>query len=608
MNKKNKKQIKTQNKSTYLCLLPVLLCAAIIPTIVFLKEVPVTENIKAFWPQRINYDFFSFYKILYLNILAGCAISCWLIKDFCIEKKSKFILKAKKYNILFLAFSLFVILSTVFSEYKNIALYGYPDRYEGMFTWLSYAIFFFVTTQLFTKKENRKLLQKALFFSGIIVSLIGAFQFFELDIFQTYQGRKMILPIERYNLIDVLKFNFPKHQIYSTLFNTNNVGSFIALFFPFTILMFLNEFKIKIKIVYGVLSLLFFINFLGCRSRAGYLGVIISVVISSIIYLISVFYLKKNREKDFSKKMKTNILWSSFLIILFFLIFTLMNKVSDGALSGQVNRLKQEALTINTRSKNIRLKDILLEGNKVSLVFDDLFLIIAFEDKSFYFYDENYDRIIYTIDNEYVLLHDVRYQDVSVRYIINQALFRIKIQKYSFDIVYNNRFYLNGSQGLLSQLRDIDKKFFAGKEHLATKRGYIWSRTIPVLKTSLMYGKGADTFPLYFPQDDYVGKILAYGHSNILIDKPHNMYLQIALNTGLLSLIIFIIIIILYFFDSLKSIYLSNNYIVLGYMSSILAFLIAGVFNDSLVSVTPIFFLFLALAVIENNTEKNSFL
>jgi len=71
-------------------------------------------------------------------------------------------------------------------------------------------------------------------------------------------------------------------------------------------------------------------------------------------------------------------------------------------------------------------------------------------------------------------------------------------------------------------------------------RGYIWSRTIPMMKDTLFLGHGADTFSIYFPQDDYIGKFNSGTFSNvvnILIDKPHNMYFGIIIGTGGISLL-----------------------------------------------------------------------
>lgn len=71
-------------------------------------------------------------------------------------------------------------------------------------------------------------------------------------------------------------------------------------------------------------------------------------------------------------------------------------------------------------------------------------------------------------------------------------------------------------------------------------RGYIWSRTIPILPDYLVLGAGPDCFLYEFPQDDILGKLYAYGTGSIVVDKPHNLYLQIFVNEGGIALLAFL--------------------------------------------------------------------
>lgn len=48
---------------------------------------------------------------------------------------------------------------------------------------------------------------------------------------------------------------------------------------------------------------------------------------------------------------------------------------------------------------------------------------------------------------------------------------------------------------------------FKGHERSLSGRGYIWGRTIPLLKKFLLWGSGPDTFTVKFPQTDYVMKV-----------------------------------------------------------------------------------------------------
>ena len=48
-------------------------------------------------------------------------------------------------------------------------------------------------------------------------------------------------------------------------------------------------------------------------------------------------------------------------------------------------------------------------------------------------------------------------------------------------------------------------KPFDGKEKMGSARIYNWSRTIPLLKDTLLVGFGPDTFSKVFPQNDFFG-------------------------------------------------------------------------------------------------------
>ena len=152
---------------------------------------------------------------------------------------------------------------------------------------------------------------------------------------------------------------------------------------------------------------------------------------------------------------------------------------------------------------------------------------------------------------------------------------------------------------------------FTGKEKLGSARGYIWSRSIPLIKNNLILGSGPDTFIYQFPQNDLIGKYYTYDTPNIIIDKPHNLYLQIALNDGLIALIAFLFIMLVYVFDSIRLYSFKrdyNNDQILGIATclSVVGYLFAGIFNDSVIDVAPIFWIVLGVGVAINFINSNN--
>jgi O-Antigen ligase len=144
-----------------------------------------------------------------------------------------------------------------------------------------------------------------------------------------------------------------------------------------------------------------------------------------------------------------------------------------------------------------------------------------------------------------------------------------------------------------------------GHEDMASARVYIWSRSIPLLRDTFFVGYGPDTFAAVFPQQDFAGKYLAYGTSEMLVDKPHNFYLQAALSTGVLS-VIALILLFLSFVRSASQVYWSQFrreevwFIGLGCFAGVVGYLCAGTFNDSVVSVAPLFWILLGAGMRAN--------
>ena len=112
-----------------------------------------------------------------------------------------------------------------------------------------------------------------------------------------------------------------------------------------------------------------------------------------------------------------------------------------------------------------------------------------------------------------------------------------------------------------------------------------------------------------------IAKLYAYDTPIMTVDKPHNMYLQIAFSDGLIALIAFLITAILYIVDSfklyaLKAKYTASEALGAATTLSILGYLAAGMFNDSNISVAPIFWIIFGVGFALNyinkaNKEKN---
>lgn len=141
---------------------------------------------------------------------------------------------------------------------------------------------------------------------------------------------------------------------------------------------------------------------------------------------------------------------------------------------------------------------------------------------------------------------------------------------------------------------------------IGSGRGYIWIRTIEMMEDTLILGKGPDTFAFYFPLKDPVKFLCGFKQ---IVDKPHNMYMQIGVNIGGIALLAFLIMIIIYFVQSVKVLWNTklehqSSVIALGLFTACIGYLVAGFFNDSVVSVAPVFWTIFGLSLASNEIVK----
>jgi O-antigen ligase len=144
-------------------------------------------------------------------------------------------------------------------------------------------------------------------------------------------------------------------------------------------------------------------------------------------------------------------------------------------------------------------------------------------------------------------------------------------------------------------------------------RGYIWIRSLQMAGKTVLLGRGPDTFALYFPNDDPYKSF--YGQPDTFIDKPHNMYLQTWLNLGGLAALAFLVMLGLHTYQTIKVLRQSRAVddrfvLALGLFTGWLAYLVAGFFYDSAVSVAPVFWIIFGLSMAVNRmllgqTNKN---
>ena len=162
--------------------------------------------------------------------------------------------------------------------------------------------------------------------------------------------------------------------------------------------------------------------------------------------------------------------------------------------------------------------------------------------------------------------------------------------------------YVKGFKNKKLAIRPIPQIGFKGFDANMSGRAFIWSRSLPLLSDTLFIGKGPDTYPAYFPQDDFRGQLNVLGKLTWVVDKPHNFYIQIAHAAGLPGLLFFVILIACVIWwllsKSNKLFFVHEHQLLnLGLAAALASYAFSILFNDSLVAVAPVFWVILGVGV-----------
>lgn len=253
---------------------------------------------------------------------------------------------------------------------------------------------------------------------------------------------------------------------------------------------------------------------------------------------------------------------------------------------------------------------VTLNDNRFHFETETETVVVVLEEDEFILLDENEHTLLYTIkenvDKNGVAIttayfDDARYAGYSMQLISGGALFRWYKKTIPLIVTEGKLTIMTKENVYESHIEAPAVWGFEGKEGFASSRGYIWSRSIPLMRETMFVGAGPDAFAMMFPQTDIAGKINWFGDINILVDKPHNWYLQMAINTGGISLIAMLVFLAWYLLIGIKiknePVIAGGRLIHIGIMSGVVGYLVAAVFNDSNVSVSPVFWVILGLGL-----------
>lgn len=575
-------------------MLPVLFFTAVIIVITRMAayERPMSQF---FWSGGDGdlSDFFSYFKA---EAILFCAAAAFILLLYRVFVQSLYIKRSHVY-IPMVLYALLVLLSYFFSDYKLFALWGWNDRFEGTLVLLSYMIMLFYVINTVNSERNVKWLIYLLAAVSALLGLLGLTQALDLDFFRTVIGKKLITPSWFWDELDNLSFTFQNKEIYQTVYNINYVSFYLTLLIPLFGLLFIRSVMLGKKeplykkLLWGALFALLIFNLIGSASSGGLMGMAFLVVIAVIIL---------------NKKI---LLWRKPVAILL-VITVVIGGISFNrwmpefslAIGGVTGAAQQK---IEEQVVKHRIDYMETDGNSVILGYqgDQVIFTTYPEDPSVVTVkDSNGTDLSLTrenTDHPSFRIEDARFDWITVKPAKdnqeNQYLV-IMTDGYEWPFLIDKAGvrYRTGTGGII-KLYQVESIGWENNQAFGSGRGYIWSRTLPMMKDTILLGHGADTYCIYFPHEDYVGKYNAGWNINLIVDKPHNMYMGIAIGTGMLSLLALLVIFGIYAVQSFL-LYRREQYdneltfVGAGIFLGICGFLAAGLVNDSSVSTMPMFY------------------
>jgi hypothetical protein len=581
-------------------LLPILFIVGILPLIVFAKVIEVEGLERINWKGgATSIDFFSYYKSVIFVAISYVSVILLVL----LRLTGQFRFRILKYHIKFYiplaVYIVFVIASFFNADYRIVASRGFIELFQGVYVLIGYALVVAAVMNYVQNEKHVRAIVGAYILVGSVTAVIGIGQYFGFDFFRTMFARYLILPEYLHHIAETLEFTFGKYTIYATMYNTNFVGSFAAILLPLSFALFMYAEDKRQVILSGIFVALMAFVWVGSNSRAGYLGVAFGFIFVILL---------------FRKQLKQNVKRLSAVLVSFLVIVIIMNAASGGRVLREFGSLDIGAETqrLETGSQERpRFENLIFDGNSLAIITAAESIKILYDGTQMTFEDMEGNPLAIQIIGQSIIFTDNKYIDYIIKLEEDKGKFNVQAYNQSLDIYFTaDGFRMAGSGGVLgvtdhpSRLSIMD-----GYDRFASSRGYIWSRSLPMLKNTFFIGYGPDMFTIKFPQRDYVGKINAYNNPSIIVDKPHNMYLQIGINTGFISLLALLSVYLMYFIDSMRLYYKRDlktllDYVGIGAFTGMMAYLGAAFFNDQIISVAPLFYVMVGLGIAINGIIK----
>ncbi len=463
-----------------------------------------------------------------------------------------------------------VIIAFIFSPVKSVALKGTYERFESIWVHFSYVIIFFYFLDVFKKEGAFDIFSYAVLLSTFIVGGIGTLQYLGINIYGTSFIENLTAGGSE------LTLKIPGS--FTTMYNTNPSGSYSLLMMHLVLVVFLLNKKKIVKIISVPCFIFVTISFANSLSEASYVAFVASIVSALILSLVVLF--KKEKKIYFVGLLSLSLV----CVIGGFVALS-----TTGMLSKGMQKFVGETETFSDWKQEG--SDFYFYNNK------DQYIKVSIIGNGYEVYEN--ENLLYTdlvFDKSASQVQTTDFGTITLNEVVNDIDGKTYID-------FNDYFYIRPTEtpSIVSKvtLKDVEYVPFVGFEGhgaMFSNRGYIWSRSIPMIFDSHFIGYGSDAYFDMFPNKDVVGRAFCGFKETTNVDKPHNIYLGMIINNGILYLVGFFGIVFIRLIEKIKLLFNDGNVAsLIIYISGLVAFLVNGLATDNIVVIMMLFWVYLSL-------------
>lgn len=637
--KKNQYKSQQEHKTFFndnYYLLPLLFVLVIVPLLVKAHAYDTGLTEYAWGAGNTEPDFFLFWKGRFL-VIAAAVMGIVMASGF---YQKKLTLKKRYWIWLLLAFLGMITISTILSPYAKYTLSGTMGQLESIFVVFAYVFVAVYAFMYIREQEDLEVIGRGILALTMILSVLGIAQITGHDFFGSSIGKQLIMSrkLGGYNLED-MSYTFQEdlnHRVYLTLYNPNYVGVFSALMLPVLTGFFIRAEKLRSRLLWGAAIIGILVAAIGCGSRAFLLSVPVIVILvllfsrhlirkywkaavvvaAGFVIAVTGFYVKFNRNIADYIKSGFNLVEEPNKIDDFFVDDAGVHLVCHGESMliqfGRTDAVDTAVSEDAAQAAPAEGTSFGLSGNKYAEK-KHSGAYASFLDAMGQPLKTYYDGDALKFENE--AFRDISIYSVTDNTVENDGFIRVELtdgQRILFIHDESGYHFLTENMMIDEPVASEKTEWFGNHYHFFNRRGYIWAHTIPLLKDHLLFGSGPDTYVYEFPQNDYVAKLQSQNmHSTIT--RPHNMYMQMEIQYGLVALLCFLGAVLFYIINCFKLYWsrkdeLESGIRTLGiaFMCGITGYMICGIANDSTVNVAPIFWAFLGIGFAVNRMAEKS--